>query len=261
MFRRSPCPGFELSCNSELSYNKYNSEHMPPKKRVIAQEDDEGVVTKATRHEAPASDLTVVKMEPAHAPRTSFKLQQKGDNGKHLMYEMFIKDRDADDSLYVVDYRYGTFGTVGKSYIKCFSTIDEALEFINKKYNELLDKGYGEDAPANGKVVAPLQNPGDLVYLEHRDEYTGEKSFFELEMSKCGQYVIRREGNVGGQGRESSFEIEDAGLINDQIKDHTRRHYKKKARPKFMQSFKFFSDFHGSADEGSGESDDSDTEE
>lgn len=214
---------------------------MPPKKRARVEEDG----GTATAVEAEEISEDTVKSEPPHrqeGSRSSFTLQFKGENNKHLMYEMFIKDREESDSLFVVDYKYGIFGTNGKSYIKCFTEENKAEEFITNKYNELWDKGYREDAL--GKSVVLLEKPGDLVYLEHHEVYSGDKSFYELELSKCGKYVITREGDVDGKGRIGSFPVEDdvAEVVAALVNDHTRRHYKKKPRPKFMETFKFIND-------------------
>lgn len=231
---------------------------MPPKKRAKFSNDDSAETIKIEQAENSIVSAVKSETEPVSG-RTNFKLQLKGDNNKHLKYEMFIKEREKEDSLYVVDYTYGSFGAAGKSYIKCFTELEKATEFIANKYTELWTKGYREDIV--GTPIAMINNPGDRIYLEHHDKYSGDKSFYELEMSKNGKYVIVREGEVGGTGRVGSFPVEDdvAEAISRRVLDHTSRHYKKKPRPKFMETFKFIDDF--SESEGEVEGDESDEDE
>ena len=225
-------------------------------------------------------------IEAKETPRTSFSLQWKGSEKQHLMYEMELEEKDDSDyGMCVVHYKYGAYGSRGKQHIKCFSSDhkyqddeegkiyvtgkEKAVAFIDNKFQELWAKGYRENLSDLGvveKPKCPIEKPGDSIYLEWKDNYTGERAFFLLEYRESG-YLLKSQGDIGGKGTSYGISIasieedESDGLesfVEKQLRSFYDRGYKKKNRPKNINC-KIIDPFMSDPEE-SGEDDDDDDE-
>jgi predicted DNA-binding WGR domain protein len=169
---------------------------------------------------------------------------------RHLFYEAWIEN---DHDSLRVKYKYGTVGTVGKEHWKFFRDDSEwdvqdpalrrkgaekAVEFVTSKFNELLEKGYREEG-ADTARYRPIQAVGEKIYLERKDDYTGERSFFQYSLcsyESCPFYVEELQGTIGDRGTSGGFpcfSLEEAVEQIAKIVLHKNGSgYKKKPTPK-----------------------------
>ncbi len=180
-------------------------------------------------------------------------------NGRHMVYNMRIETSQSSyggGEYQVVHYKYGSFGTMGKSNIKCFfddterdvedgqprrSAMDKATEFVTNKYYELWGKGYrdeGSQVDDNGPF-RPVKNVGEVYYMEKKDKYNGERSFYQIQVQfhREGEYFIEvKQGEIGGNGfisGDNADELEEAlEIVAQRAKEYGEMGYKKKTTPK-----------------------------
>ncbi len=217
-------------------------------------------------------------------------------NGRHLFYDMELKQDDATHAT--ADYRYGTFGSSGKSHYQFFhddfdweiedplqrrTALDKATEYITNKYYELWEKGYRDEgslelttAGEDGKSIScyPINAVGETYYMENKNMYDGERSFFQytlrryLDDDSDEYYVEVLEGTIGGNGRASGYSCATLEEALQQISQSVKSKYgyKKKPTPKTINCKIFrpfivlsdYSDEEKDSDASSDDDDDSD---
>lgn len=182
--------------------------------------------------------------------KTKFSLHLVRD-GRHMFYDMWLEQKD---TYYTADYRYGIFGSSGKKHFQFFSddsayaepdpalrrtAYDKAVDFVTFKYHELWEKGYREEVtPEVTNSSRPISNVGETIYLEHKDMYCGDRSFYQYTLRKSGReyYVEELQGNIGERGMSGGFmcdTLEEAlDEIAERVKDRKEHGYKKKPTPK-----------------------------
>jgi predicted DNA-binding WGR domain protein len=204
---------------------------------------------------APVKDETV-KTENKPTERVSYELHLYGENNRHLVYKVYLKEtiyEHSGEPLFVVNYQYGSYGSSGKSNMKFFdnrtpsdnpdaTAREKALAFMDAKYDELIAKGYVDEDKMDPKERSvkeaqscPIQKAGDCVYYEWKDQYTSERAFFLIKWVEASgdDHLITQEGDIGGRGIEKWYPI-DANYeesVNEKIKEMTSRRYKKKKAP------------------------------
>lgn len=182
--------------------------------------------------------------------RSDFALQKK-TGGKHLVYKMHI-DPPEPTGMVVVRYNYGSYGARGKSHIKCFhndiegytsgkllSAIQKAKQYVTEKYEELLSNSYSEN-PEIDESSYPIKAPGEVIYLEHRDPYTQDRSFYKVHLKtypgSTRFFVETSEGSIGDRGQIREYGVdtleEARESIAENVKCYGERGYKKKKAPK-----------------------------
>lgn len=211
-----------------------------------------------------------MKTETKPTIRDSFELHLYGENNRHLVYSVYLKetiDEHTGKLRFKVTYQYGSYGSSGKCNVKYFddsthsdnpdaTPFEKALHFMNTKYDELIAKGYVDEDKMNPKERSvkeaqncPIQKAGDCAYFEWKDNYTSEKAFYLIKWVKTDEadYLITQEGDIGGKGIERCFPI-DANyeeFVNEKIKAISSRRYKKKKAPtgkincRIIQEYKF----------------------
>lgn len=165
---------------------------------------------------------------------------------RNLKYRMSLAVEPStyspDRYLYIVNYTYGVAYT--SAHMKFFhddriaddgtatdfpprSGREKALEFIRAKYEELIDKGY---VPTDAvESSSELLAPGEQIYLERKDAYTGERSFLYITRHRTEPVVLRIMGDIGGHGDISEFRVpEEAGALSALIAEHERMRYRRK---------------------------------
>lgn len=169
----------------------------------------------------------------------------KEPHRRNLKYRMWLTTQPCTYSpnryLYFVNYTYGvTYSTHSRIFhddriVDDGSAADgpprsgreKALEFIRSKYEELIDKGYV--APNAVDASSELLAPGEQLYLERKDEYTGERSFLYITRHRTEPIVLRLMGDIGGHGDISEFRLpEEAGDLSALVAEHERMRYRRK---------------------------------
>jgi hypothetical protein len=161
-------------------------------------------------------------------------------NNKNLFYAMKLL-KDVGEEYYTADYSYGSCGARGKSYFKSFSKYTaerkgitaavEARQFFQDKKNELIAKGYVNAGEVDNSVKL---RPGEHIYLEWRDMYSAERSFYDIELSACGKYLYEQEGDFHGKSVEHEYDVDnmEPDYVNERVKGFRERGYRNKTRPK-----------------------------
>jgi len=197
-------------------------------------------------------------------------LKKPAGAGKDVFYNMHMEEKIDDDIVsHSVYYSYGVAGSKGKSNIKkfdeftCYGKAETPLEmaenFVKAKFDELIEKGYVEAGQED--VCGIKLQPGEYVYLEWKDKYNGDKSFYDVEMSPCGFLIMERIGDFHGKAVENEFHLEDLSpdYLDEKFEDYLSRGYKRKpTRPKSLPT-KFVNSW-GNVDSSSGDEDDEDKE-